>query len=213
MKHRVVHVRGTPTSGKTVLSELINSHVEEYHKELVPVYVVWETRSTRAAKSWQDFLCNYSQGRVSYSELYARSDILWIIDEAQLSYTEPDFWIRYVKRQSSPGKDVGPRLVLFSSFGSPSASVFVVPGSSPVTLEPEQRMSLTIQPHLPHDLALCFSPEEILDLAARIIGKRSFTIQPSVLEYLLELTNGHPGLCQGLLLSLLDQDVCTPTGP
>jgi hypothetical protein len=104
-------------------------------------------------------------------------------------------------------KSVGPYFILFSSYGSASNVVLEIKGSAPVDLMTEQRVPLTPQPGWPHDIALCFTIQELRDLCQRIIGQRGFTVDADVLEHLFILTNGHPGLTRGLLLSLLDREV------
>ena len=41
VSHWVVHVRGTPTSGKTVLSRTLYTHILE-QKEYIPIYITWK---------------------------------------------------------------------------------------------------------------------------------------------------------------------------
>jgi hypothetical protein len=85
--------------------------------------------------------------------------------------------------------------------------VLKIANSAPIQFLPAQRVSLTQSPDWPHDLALCFSPEEVIDLCQKIIGTRRFTVAPDVLEHLYIMTNGHPGLTVCLLEGLFDRPV------
>ena len=132
--------------------------------------------------------------------------LFFIIDEAQLSYEDVDFWLSCVKEQA--GDTPGPNLYLaLSSYGSASATVLQIPGSSPIQLKERQRVSLTVQPGWPHELALYFSLEEMQDLTKRMIDGRSFTVRTDVLNTLSLHTNSHPGLTKALLCSLFDHPV------
>jgi len=215
LRERVVHIRGTPTSGKTVLSRLLYSHVQQHHPMYTVLHVTWIPIKDRTVpeKVWVDFICRHSRGRVDPQNFMARSDVIVIIDEAQLSYASNDqgIWIECIKNQSQT--TVGPYFALFSSFGSASSTTLEIVGSAPVTLEKRQRVSLIPQPNWPHDISLCFTPEEVQDLCERLIGNRNFTVEPDALEHLFVQTNGHPGLTDALLRSLFDRRVSTSPGP
>jgi hypothetical protein len=150
-------------------------------------------------------MCIKSLGHIRPLEIMSRSDLLIIVDEAQSSYAETDFWLECIKNRLD--ETDGPLIILFSSFGSASSTVLQVSGSAPITLEAEQRVSLTPLPNWPHDIGLCFTPEEVRDLCWKLIGERNFTVHPDVLERLFVLTDGHPGLTKGLLRSLFERKV------
>ena len=80
----------------------------------------------------------------------------------------------------------------------------MIPNSAPVTLE--QKPALTQQPQLPHEISLCFSVDEFDDVCARFADGH-YSIDGVLREHIYRLTNGHPGLCLGILKSLKDRDV------
>lgn len=46
------------------------------------------------------------------------SNIVWIIDEEQMTYGDDEFWLAFVKFQQ--GHSLGPQICVFSSYGSPT---------------------------------------------------------------------------------------------
>ncbi|WEW56806.1 hypothetical protein PRK78_002261 [Emydomyces testavorans] len=209
LQHRVAQVRGTPTSGKTTLAELLYTHIANLSKNpLQPVFITWQLPENPQV-GYDNHLRVLSSGRTG-PDLLIQNDLVLIIDEAQLSYNHIDFWMTFVKRQV--GNGVGPYIILFSSYGSADSTVMSILGSAPVTLEHFQRVSLTPQPDSPHKLSLCFNDEEFDDLCLRFTNGGEFTISDMVRDYIFQLTNGHPGLCHGLLQSMLDLAVCISSG-
>ncbi|KAF8540070.1 hypothetical protein BDD12DRAFT_835165 [Trichophaea hybrida] len=210
MAQTVVQVRGTPTCGKTVLSNLLYSCAQKALPDYAVVYVTWQLHGspTRQRQEWTEFLCSRSGGHIQPEKFWANENVIYIIDEAQLSYEDELFWIECIKMRKD--RSVGPYFVLFSSYGSASSIVLEIKGSAPVDLRTEQCVPLTPQPDWPHDITLCFTAEELRDMCQRIVGQRGFTVDADVLEHLFILTNGHPGLAQGLFLSLLDREDIRP---
>jgi hypothetical protein len=207
MAQTVVQVRGTPTCGKTVLANLLYSYAQKAYPDYVVVYVTWQLYGSymRQKQRWKEFLCTWSRGHIQPENFWTNNNVIYIIDEAQLSYEDELFWVECIKTQKD--KLVGPYFVLFSLYGSALSIVLEIKGSAPVDLIKEQRVPLTPQPGWPHDITLCFTVEELRNMCQRMIGQRGFTVDADVLEHLFILTNGHPGLARGLLVSLLDREV------
>ena len=224
----MVQVRGTPTSGKSVLSELLREYIqqrkylndaeldiedEDLQISYEVIYMNWsDPPDDLRQPRWVYHICSFGNFEtVSRFSFLDRSDVIVIIDEAQLSYSNIPFWIECIKRQAS--NTVGPHFAMFSSYGSASTTAVIVPGSSPITLEPLQKVSLTIQPRSGHDIALCFSIDEVKDVCRRFssdsAGVPRFQFHPDVVEHLYMLTNGHPGLITGLLQTIIELEVST----
>lgn len=97
---RVIHVRGTPTSGKTTLSLLLHDYILCTRSDIEVIWQLWsETESINWLK-WTN-----------------REKTVIIIDEAQASYNDVRFWANLVK----PVADTrfGPMIALFCSYGGP----------------------------------------------------------------------------------------------
>jgi hypothetical protein len=211
---RVVHVRSTPTSGKTVLAGLLFKYIESKHRDFNPIFITWRLYGTadRGNASWMNFLCKFSGGLVKQKTFYDSKDVIFIIDEAQLSYKDKPFWVDCLKSwkdyiSSREDEKSGPYFVLFSSFGSPSSITLEIDGSSPVDLAHNQRVSLLPATDGVPGLGVCFTFEEVKDVCSALIAHRNFTVHEDVLKYLFELANGHAGLTRGLLNSLFEREV------
>lgn len=203
-EERVVHVRGTPTSGKTYLAVLLHN----YNKRngIKSVYIrrwpqrregtpMGEYRLVQAAhKAGFDF--------VTYDNI-CDVDITFIIDEAQTSYDDDDLWLGPIKFVNGPHR-VGPRFCLFISYGSPSRGPddCSSPGSTLSTVGVQQRVSITIS-HLEDSpqISLFFTREEFDDVLRRKSEdqQRPVTVTSTAADYLFYLTNGHPGAVEGML--------------
>jgi hypothetical protein len=85
--NRAVHVRGTPTSGKTVLSQLLYMHVQKAYPNLSALHLTWRIQNSRPPQShkWDQLISYESEGCINKKEIPVRSDLFLIIDEAQLS--------------------------------------------------------------------------------------------------------------------------------
>ncbi|KAN0076575.1 hypothetical protein V8E54_006717 [Elaphomyces granulatus] len=88
--HRV-HVRGTPTSGKTVLSRLFYTHILE-QKEYIPIYITWQLPGSEHRSdgmNWLSYLCK--KGLIPEGSFWHQHKTIFILDEAKLSYQETLF--------------------------------------------------------------------------------------------------------------------------
>jgi hypothetical protein len=202
ISHRVIHVRGTPTSGKTVLSRMLYTHILQEYQAFSPIYITWELPGSEGrseGKHWLSYLCE--KGSIPEESFWHQHNAIFVLDEAQLSYQETSFWVECIKSQKD--NDSGPRFVLFSSFGSASHIALKIRGSSPIDLHPNQRVSLFPGPN---GVSLYFTFKECEDLSKSMTLNRGFNVAEDVLQHLFTLTNGHPGLFHGLFKALIDRE-------
>jgi hypothetical protein len=122
-------------------------------RESTPAQVYFQRR-------WNYHICSFSGlGTVSPEDFMARSDFIVIIDEAHLSYSNRTFWLECIENWAA--NTVGPHLAMFASYGSASTDALSLLNTSPITLESQKRVSLTLQEQHGHGVALCFSIEEV----------------------------------------------------
>lgn len=199
-----MHVRGTPASGKTVLSNLLCDFLAQTEK--VILIAKWDNKRS-AAQFLAEQCHDYGYTEVRQSDIL-KSDFIFILDEAQQTYVDPDLWYNLIKSQSQGL--AGPRFCLFSSYGSPTTGAPDYPeATTPPILHFSQRVSLTISGHpAAPDICLFYDLPEYQDFLGRFY-KRSdieFTLNTEVQNYIFSLTNGHPGMIDSILTYI--RNVC-----
>ena len=181
---RVINVRGTPASGKTTLSLLLHDHILCTRPDL---QVFWKVWAGRANSDWM--ACSNKVKTVI------------IIDEAQASYDDFNFWANLVKPVAD--NRYGPMIALFSSYGSPvegRPTGKIVPMRFPI----HQRMSIRPLTRDNIQFSIFFTRQEFEDLI-RLTRSQSgvdgepFILSTGCIEHLWHYSNGHPGGIMALL--------------
>ena len=197
-EERVVHVRGTPSSGKTTLAHLLRSY---YKKRREPVVYLNGWHDVSNPTTYLISKCEalgYS-GIEDHTLLY--TNVVFIFDEAQQSYNDLDLWLGIIKTQS--GGRGGPKICLFSSYGSPATGPTKYPlGSTPIHFGAQQRISIVPSSFAKNGpVCLFYSQQEFEDVVSRTCSNPTgtFTLEPAACEYLYSITNGHPGATSALL--------------
>ena len=188
----VVHVRGTPSSGKTTLAGLLYHHYVRLDQPVVFI-TGWE-HVIDPIENLVALCRNRGYEDINQANLLA-SEFVFIIDEAQESYRDRDLWLGIIKTHS--GRMWGARICLFSSYGSPiHGNPRRSPNTTPVHLGQSQRVSIKPS-HIPDspDFGLFFSRDEFKDVLDRICSHPtlSFRMESTARAYLYSMTNGHPG--------------------
>ena len=193
----VVHVRGTPTSGKTILANLLFGY---YKTRKVPVVFITGWYKVSNPQAHLISMCEAAGYCGLEPANFLRANIVFILDEAQQSYNNMALWLGIIKTQS--GSSEGPKFCLFTSYGSPTTgSTKYPPASTPVYFGASQRVSITASPFAENeDVCLFYNTEEFEDVVSRLCSHptRIFTLDPAAREYLYSITNGHPGATDAL---------------
>lgn len=129
----------------------------------------------------------------------ANDDFIFILDEAQATYSDSFFWYSIIKDRLAAIK--GPRFCLFTSYGSPSTgSPDYQEISTPPILRMEQRISLTApHNHVGHGVSLFYRQDEFKDAVQKWVDNTDHTIGEDVATYIFAQTNGHPGVAGAML--------------
>lgn len=199
----VVHVRGTPASGKTTLANLLAQRLKNTHR------VVFIENWGISPLSSTDYLVSRAHRAgyldVTKDDFFGRrhDNLIFIIDEAQVTYVDTLLWYTAIKTRI--GLFSGPSFCLFSSYGSPNtgAPSFNYPvATTPPILRKEQRVSLTIPAgsQMPK-ISLFYTTSEFKDVIARFCQQPSvdFTLAEDLQNHLYSFTDGHPGIVHALL--------------
>jgi len=219
----IVHVRGTPASGKTYLSELLWDH---YRKEGRKAFLIKKWEDLDSEDPWGSLIELVKKRNKVLKETTASNvtssqweqDLSWIltsntvilVDEAQGTYHDDVLWNTILKKRQSSFLGYNFRLCLFCSYGSPEAG----PDQTfftPVRLSNQQCISLTPQSQQDSPpIGLFYDKEEFKDVVARSIPNEhqvKFTYDESAQDYIFALSNGHPGAVESILSALYQ--VCT----
>jgi hypothetical protein len=129
------------------------------------------------------------------------TDMLVVIDEAQMSYYDSGLWLGLIKTQS--GKKHGLRICLFVCYGSvksgPEDYAFGF-GTTLAQFGNQQRVSI-IKSGLPFSppISLFYTRHEFEDAVRRTCKKKSLQLNDDAINYVFSLSNGHPGAVDGIL--------------
>src|ERR1700742_2120354 len=108
-----LQVRGTPASGKTVLAQLLGEHIRERDPTVNIIWINgWPQEEVARTGGWRHYL--ERKGWIQMERT------VFIFDEAQLSYTDWDLWIGFLKSMHD-FKDR--RAIAFVSYGSPASPI------------------------------------------------------------------------------------------
>ncbi|GAB1200261.1 hypothetical protein APSETT444_009631 [Aspergillus pseudonomiae] len=162
----VIHVRGTPASGKTVLSELLRDYYHE-RKRKVFLLKTWKPLdSFEGGDPWTQFasLLQERYQTSSSTDFFDKGTVI-IVDEAQGSYQDVSFWNTIIKERRD-GR---------ATFG------------------PAQRITLTPQPNkYSPKLGLFYTPDEFNEAVSLLTTNRydeEFTIDEEA-EHRHDLKHG-----------------------
>jgi hypothetical protein len=200
-------VRGTPASGKTTLALLLRDYYLENNRKVF-LLRTWKPLENFYGKDpWDRFALFLQHKCPGHSPMdFFSSKTVIIIDEAQESYKDEEFWNTIIKeRHSKEGKDI--RLCLFCSYGSPLTGLDTQ-CFTPVNFGSPQRITLTPQPQeCSPQIGLFFTQDEFNDTVSRLATYRYqeiFTLDEEAQSYLFTVTNGHPGSVTSLVSFIFD---------
>jgi hypothetical protein len=137
---------------------------------------------------------------------------LIIIDEAQITYAYSSLWADLIK-SITPTSSL--KVALFASYGSPYNTPLTISDTAtatttPMSLNMNQRISIRRSSQNPN-LGLFFSYIEFKDVVARVceyyVRAGAFLLSPETIEYIWEITNGHPAGVRVMLDTLATSEV------
>lgn len=203
---RVIVIRSTPQAGKSVLLQLLGQHVLQERRELEPIFINWRTQEQRKNLPYPLYLKQqetyWRERNVGYRPCNPEAKTLYLIDEAQQSYEDQDFWTKELK---NPFTRSQPLFVLVCLYGAE-----VSMGRSSTT----QSMSLSISPFQRIELrssgiknpSILFTLDETTIVVQKWAMFNQFELANNVCEYLHLATDGHPGMV-GFVLRHFDNCV------
>lgn len=216
-EHHVVHVRATPASGKSTLSRLLEQHVKRKHPDLPVKWCSWPMDLLKRLGYSNYNNHNKVLHTVFNIPLNLQIDwlnwpALFIIDEAQASYSCITFWNDFIKAIS---KQHAPMVILFSSWGS-AAGRSEAKTPTPIYFDPNQRISIRPPQDSESRVSVFFTRAEFDDVVHRVMVYESqhgqaFSPNGDVVDYIWNLTNGHPHATRMISRMLATSDVSIST--
>lgn len=193
-------MRGTPTVGKSTLGRLFHNYVNDGYSEhkKMALYVDATGRDANKNKGRNLGVNAWLKEQVTEEakrflggcpDIDAVSNLIVIIDEGQTSYNDYPFW--------NSLKDTGGQThyMILCAWGSPTATpnqTYIA--SADLELPPSQRVGFSRNGE---SLSLLFTPDEHQDAIREwTLNKvpNYFHLSEQTIEYLYDLTNGHPGV-------------------
>ena len=203
-KTRVVIIRATPQTGKSTLLWLLGRHFLDEHKDLEPVHVLWKPKAERDNLRYEDYLMSQANEWKAINAKYRpkndRARLVFLIDEAQGSYDEPEFWTNMLK---NPNTRSQPMFILVCLYGArDTMDTYDWRNDSHASkIDSFQRIELRYS--APGRPRLLFTPEETAVSVKKWAISQRFILKDDVSGYLHTATDGHPGMI-GLILGHFD---------
>ena len=174
-------VRGTPGSGKSVLTELLRRYINEMEPNTEVVLI----------NAWRE-----------NQPVQTTPNTILILDEAETTYSDKDFWTRF----KNPGlQDM--RVVAFASHGS--SGYTGADSVTPMWIGMEQCVGLARLDCGDGILVgLLFTREEFNAFVQLRFRDRRFS--DSFLDCIFDITNGHVGACESLMNMVVAHQVRNP---
>ncbi|MCJ1349936.1 hypothetical protein MMC31_008179, partial [Peltigera leucophlebia] len=203
LEFRIVLIRGTPASGKTILMNLIRKHVLEVRPGWV-VHTIDGWPQGMTSKASEMFLRNEYKLNLQF----AKNSVVFI-DDAQSSYYDDSLWNSFKILDFDSAI-----VILFSSYGSPGGSQDVVHAGTPPIFLPEQTISLhkELGRGTRESIGILLEKDEMEDLFKRF--RQHHPNHPHLIEdlrtYIQSITGGHAGAIGGLLETVVSDPASIP---
>ncbi|KAJ9263388.1 hypothetical protein DTO212C5_7573 [Paecilomyces variotii] len=202
----VVHIRGTPSSGKSTLAALLAEYVQRRRPQMRVYSITWPATPL---KNWDtafayNRLLNDLTNRPHWSNDWLSMRALLVIDEAQETYRYMSLWNDLIKGIYHHTRI---QIALFSSYGSPTdAPLGKMRTPTPILLTSLQRISIR-RTGGESDIGLFYSRDEFnraVSMKCEYESKyrKFFGLSPELTDYIWEFTLGQPAVLNDILCAL-----------
>lgn len=197
---RVVVIRATPLVGKTTLLRLLGHHILYEERDLEPVFILWERRDIRDHLPYQQYLerekLRWQKDNAKYRPQNPNARTIYLIDEAQDSYEEEQFWAQILKNYHTRQQSL---FVLVCLYGAVGVSQMRDPNTESQALLMDRLQRIELRPSIFGRPYMLFKPEETANTVKKWATTNELQVMDGVSEYLHGATDGHPGMV-GLIL-------------
>ena len=191
---RVVVIRATPQAGKSILLRLLGYHVLHERRELEPVYIDWDTREERKHLPYGKYLererSRWRERNAEHRACNPGARTLYLIDEAQGSYEEKEFWTQELKNRDTRSQ---PMFVLVCLYGA-DVSIARVLGVESQSLSIDSIQRVELRPSNTNNPHLLFTLKETTTVVQKWATLNRYQLESGIYAYLHAATDGHPGM-------------------
>ena len=212
-EYRFVHIRGTPTSGKSVLCYLVSNYLNSnYPNHKVSNLCGW--KRTEVERDGGASCHLEKKTGLTIPELLESQGCVLLIDDGQETYPDGELWGQLFKKIDPL---TGPFTIVFASYGSASRlPIMRCQSKAPLVLNVRQRLSyrrLLDSPTGPVKVPGLL----LLEDEARDVVSRALKFHPNQPKFSAELTNklirmsnGHVGALASLVSVILQVESLPP---
>ena len=197
----VVVIRATPQVGKSTLLKLLGRHILKEHPSLEPIWIHWVSKENRNGHSYQKYLdeaaIQWRRMNAAYRPQNPKTREIFLLDEAQNSYDEFDFWSSELKNRLTTSQ---PLFVLVCVYGSTTELL----GGEDMTTPSEafridQSQRIELRPSITGGMCMQFTSKETELVVNKWALDNKYELTGDVCEYMHMATSGHPGMLRMLL--------------
>lgn len=197
----LVVIRAPPQVGKSTLLKLIGRHILKEYPSLEPVWIQWESRAGRCGLHYTEYLRSEASDWRRYNAERRphnpKARLIYLIDEAQNSYGEADFWSRELKNRIAGSSPIFLMACLFGSTSRSLADMNQNAYSEAIWVDQGQRIDL--RPRVTGGLSMQFTLKETEEVVQKWAYEEGYKLTGDVSKYMHEATSGHPGMMEMLL--------------
>ncbi|PVF96833.1 hypothetical protein CPB86DRAFT_761475 [Serendipita vermifera] len=195
-EYRFILVRGPPGSGKTALSMLLDQYIRSKEENSI---VFWKD-------AWPTDFWKQTDLSKFYPRTQARRRrVVFIIDEAQRTYSDISVWEEVFQRILAGYHDLGARVILFTSHGPVDSRItlreyhppFIVASFRRVSLWAEPPLDISGNPVPKPPIGLFLSSLEVPCLISHILP--SHRLDTSLYVWVFTVTAGHAGAIKDIV--------------
>ncbi|KAF7947545.1 hypothetical protein EAE96_008631 [Botrytis aclada] len=204
----MVVIRATPLVGKTTLLQLLGYHILLHNPELEPVFVTWQPKKKRDNVPYQEFLNEKTlwarEDNAKYRPHNPKAKIIYLIDEAQGSYEDEEFWMSELRNHYTRSQ---PIFVLACLYGTAGISEIQDPVIESQASKVDLLNRIELRPSKSNPLCMLFKSDETLTAVSKWILENRLNPDSvdrvALAEYLHSATDGHPGMV-GVILGCFE---------
>ncbi|KAG6813152.1 hypothetical protein H0H92_013558 [Tricholoma furcatifolium] len=183
--HRFLLVRGTPGTGKSSLCQLLARFIRILEPTTTVIHLrSWPSSDSNEPRDWRQLFLPTPGTDPKFTVL--------ILDEAQLSYSDKDLWVNFLRLIHVNYRHC--RAILFASYGSPTTRIKIERSPTPIAIPVEQKVGLRAAKHQDGlaPAGLLFTRAEYDELISATY-RSDCMFDDTFFENLYIATNGHIG--------------------